>query len=60
MRSQVLTRKPRAAPEHSFSLGEPPLDQIAKKSNQLALATMRKLRLCGDSAPLARSAFGAR
>jgi len=35
MRSQVLTRKPRAKPEHSSSLGKPPLDQIAKKSNQL-------------------------
>ena len=35
MRSRVPTRKPRAAPEPSFTLGWPPLDQIAKKSNQL-------------------------
>ena len=32
----ILTRKPRAAPEPSFALGKLRIDQIGKKSNQLA------------------------
>ena len=42
---RILARKPRAVLEPSFALGENPLEQISKKSNQLRV----RLALCRPS-----------